>query len=84
MKEKGERKKRLHRKKRKIKREQKSKKMIKAGDRLIKRRNVVANKPKKFATHSTQVRQMSFCFRWELKQKLRFELLKSQLMRLRI
>lgn len=70
--------------KRKIKREQRSKKTIKAGDKLIKKRNAGTKKPKKLATHSTQVWQISFRFKWELKQKLRFELLKSQPMRFRI
>lgn len=56
-------------KKRKTKREERSKKIIKAGDRLIKRRNTVTKKPEKLATHSTWVWQISFCFKWELKQK---------------
>lgn len=68
MNEKGDEKKRPHRKKRKTKREERSKKIIKAGDRLIKR-NTVTKKPEKLATHSTWVWQISFCFKWELKQK---------------
>lgn len=53
MKEKGDGKETTQKKKRKIKREQRSKGIIKAGGKLIKRRNVVTMKPKKLATHST-------------------------------